>query len=633
MTCISLDDNQIAIKTATRDIRIDIANLLCARMFNCSERREYGSCAFEVRGVFPLVAGLRLLMINDAEGLVIPVMLRGDDDGFRVVIQAAQIVETKGMNRKLMALDVLPDLMNSRVGDDGFFLLPCLSGTLVRFKDYPPSVNRDRIYMDQSEWEKINLMNCFAGKQGDEGILGIVHRGDFFCHVVTELNQDGINRIYPSLGLRHTEGEVISGQDKEVIYRFATGDSAEYPGLARIYRDYLVRERDVSPLKQRVADNPVLDYSVTAMRVKIFMGSKPSVIDGNAPVRVDTTFAQAESILDAMKEAGIDRAVITLVGWNLGGHDGAYPTRFPVEPALGGEEGLRTLIAKALAMGYQIVTHDNYTDVYRSGRDFDYEYIARTPEGRPRVVGIWGGGQSFKACPVVYPERYGADFARVRDLGFCGHTYIDAQSTVLWTCHDPRHPAEEERFCLAQSAMIQWHRAMYGAVATEMAPAYSLPFIDEVATIHSSNNGGFMFKRLPASFTGIIDRVVPFYHLAVHGLVTYQESWVHAYRKEEGGPWRGLLRALAVGARPSMEVSWAGGGNGDAYRDSIRDVLPAYKIAFEELADIHVEPIVGFEELAEHARRVTYANGKSVEVNWGDDTVDGLPSASYRITS
>ncbi len=625
-------DSTFTISSEGRSIRIEAAKVLRARMWNCSEWRDYCSDAFEARGVFPLQNGLRVLMVNDGEGLVAPVILRADEQGFRVIVQAAQIVETKGINRKLMALDVLPDLMRSRVGEAGFFLLPCLSGTLVRFVDHAPAVNRDRIYMDQSEWEKVNLMNCFAMKRGDDGILGIVHRGDFHCHVVTELNQDGENRIYPSFGLRHTEGEAIKPQDKEILYRFASGADADFPGLALTYRDYLLRERDVSPLKERVADNPVLGYSVGAMRVKIFMGSKLKVIDGNGPVRVDTTFEQAEAILDAMKSAGIDRAVVTLVGWNLGGHDGAYPTRFPIEPAFGGEAGLKKLIAKATDMGYQIVPHDNYTDVYRSARDFDYEYIARTPEGRPRVVGIWGGGQSFKACPVVYPERYGADFARVKELGFHGHTYIDAQSTVLWICHNPRHPADEEQFALAQSAMTQWHRAMYGAVATEMAPAYNLPFIDEVHGMHGANNSGFMFERLPASFTRIIDRVVPFYHLAVHGLLTYQESWVHSYRRQyDGATWPGLLRALAIGARPSMEVSWAGGGNGDTYSDSIRDVLPAYKIAFEELADVHVEPVVHFEEFADRGSRVAYANGRSVEVNWTDTPLGDLKPMSYRI--
>ena len=58
-----------------------------------------------------------------------------------------------------------------------------------------------------------------------------------------------------------------------------------------------------------------------------------------------------ERLVRRMQAAGLRKAVITLVGWNLGGHDGAYPQRFPVEPALGGEAGLRKLAALNRADG------------------------------------------------------------------------------------------------------------------------------------------------------------------------------------------------------------------------------------------------------------------------------------------
>ncbi len=622
----------VEISAGRRCFAFDAGQILLARIYDSTLTREYTTSDFRVAQVYPLPNGIRLLMINERDGLVIPVTFKADGDGFRVIVHAGHIVETKGINRKLMAVDVLPDMMTSQRGDSGFFLLPCFSGTLVRFKDHCPTINRDRIYMDQSEWEKVNLANCFAMNRSGEGILAIVHQGDFFCHVVTELNQAGKNRIYPRFGLRHDEGEAIKQQDKEIIYRFAEGEQAKYPGLAMLYRDYLIRERGVSPLKERVADNPVLSYSVDALRTKVYMGEKPGVIDGNAPMRVDTTFEQTETILQSMHEAGIKKAIITLVGWNLGGHDGAYPTRFPVEPALGGEECLKKLIAKALSLGYQIVTHDNCTDMYRSARDWDSDYTARTAEGRQRVSGVWTGGQAFKACPIVYTERYGAEFERIRELGFQGNTYVDAISTVLWRCHDPRHPADEEQYCMAQSAMVQWHRAMYGAVAIELGPAYALPFIDEISTLHGAHNAPGLLNYLSEDFKRIVDEIVPFYQIAVHGLVTYLETWVDSYRDGKTGTWRGMLQAMGVGARPCMQVSWAGGGYGDVYYDSIRDVLPGYKMAYEELAGVHSEFITAYEELAPKARRLVFGNGLCLEVNWGDDAVGDLRPLSYRVT-
>ena len=612
-------------------LEIDLTKALRVTMFDRTLTRPYTVSNFEAEGAQPLAHGVRVHLVNREEGLFIPLVFAPEPDGFRVRVLAGQINEQLAINRKILEVGLLPELMTSRVGDEGFFLLPDFSGTLARFKEHVPTVNRDRLYMEQPEWEKFNQMNCFAMRRGQDSVLAVVHRGDFFCHVVSELNQQGANRIYASFGLRHKDSEIVKQEDKEVVYRFLPG--ADWPELAKAYRQYLVEERGVSPLKARLADNPVLAYSVQAMRVKIFMGLKqPFTPDGSSPMKVHASFAEAAEILDAMWAAGLRKAVVTLVGWNLGGHDGAYPTRFPVEPALGGEEGLRKLIAKATSMGYQIVPHDNWTDVYRAAPDYDPEFVARTEDGEPRVVGIWGGGQAYKCCPVVALERYGLEFDRIKKLGFAGHYYMDAQASVLWRCHDPRHPADEEQFALSLTKLTQMPRLLYGAVATENGPAYTLPFVDEAQFLATPGAVEWPLQYCPESFKRIMDRVVPFYPLAVHGLITYQEKWIHGFRELPGGARQGWLRALAWGCRPCMEVSYTPGANGDAYQDSIRDVMAAYRAAFEELPDIHAETIESYEELSETAARVTFSNGVALAVNWGLKPDRGLEPLSYQVS-
>jgi hypothetical protein len=628
MTRLSYDDGLMTIEAPSRSISLDLTSGVRATLHDLSVDREFDVSEFEPRRIHPLADGLRLHLVNEEHGLFIPVVFKPAEDGFRIIVQAGRVVEQMSINRRLMSLDVLPDLMTTRVGDDGFFLLPDFSGTLVRFENHPPTVTRDRIYMHQSEWEKLSMMNCFGRRHEEGSMLAIVHQGEFFCHAVTEVNQEGVNRIYPSFGLRHNPHEPIKQEDKEIIVRFLGGQEVTYFDMAEVYRDYLIHERDVSPLKDRIDDNPVLAYSVRAMRTKIFHGLKPRSLDGNVEMNIYATFLQAEEILDRMKEAGIDRAVITLVGWNLGGHDGAYPQRFPVEPALGGEEGLRKLIAKARDMGYQVVPHDNLTDMYMAGQTYDPAVTLKDEHQQPVLGGIWGGGQAAKSCPVAYFDRYGPEVTRIRDLGFDGHYYCDAQSNPLYRCHDPQHPADEEQFAMSQCKLTQAYRVLYGAVSQEIAPAYALPFLDEGGQ-HSPYGLGWCMQHVDEKLKRIIDRVVPFYHLAIHGLITYQDSWVHGYR--DGGVRKGVLRALSFGARPSMEVSYTPGANGDYYEDSIRDIQEGYRIAFEELADTHVEVVEDYEELAPEAARIAYANGTEFIANWGDEPVGELEPVSYRI--
>ncbi|MFW5798650.1 MAG: DUF5696 domain-containing protein [Planctomycetota bacterium] len=616
MPNITLTERTLSMTVNGRPIEIDLARCLRVHMADRVLDRHFTASGFDVAGVFPRADGLRVHLYHPEHRLLVPLVFRASADGFRVTLPAGQIVEELGINRRLLAVDLLPDFMQTRVGDDGFFLLPCYSGTLVRFADHASTTHLDRLYMDQSQWEKWNLMNCFAVNRNGSSVLAIVHRGDFFCHAVTELNHSGTNRIYARLGIRHGCNDPLTPADKEVVYRFATGRDADYVGLAKTYRSYLLNERGVSPLKDRVGQNPVLAYSTTAMRTKIFFAKKDNQIDGHGKLRVYTTFKQAQTILDRMHAAGLERAVITLVGWNPGGHDGAYPTRFPVEPALGGEDGLRALVAKAKDMGYQIVPHDGVNDVYRISPDFDPEVLVRCEDGQPRVVGVWAGGQSYKACPLVYYDRYGSDVQRVRDLGFEGHYYIDAQPTPMFRCHDPRHRADEEAYAMALCRMTQLQRALYGAISTETGPTYNLPFVDEVAHLPSAHSAQRLIPKTPPAFQRIMDRIVPFYQIAVHGLVTYQEGWVHGYRQDPGGTRQGLSRLMGWGARPCMEVSYCESPMHGQYEASIRDVTDAYRFAFGEIAETHAELIEDYEECGPESARITYANGRVARFDW-----------------
>lgn len=125
--------------------------------------------------------------------------------------------------------------------------------------------------------------------------------------------------------------------------------------------------------------------------------------------------------------------------------------------------------------------------------------------------------------------------------------------------------------------------------------------------------------------------VVPFYQIAVHGLICYQGVWVHHYRQRPGGVKRGLLQELAFGARPSMEISYTGKCV-DSYLNSIRDLKDAYKRSFSELKGLHIETIEEFEELEpDAAYRTVYSDGTEIAVNFGDRSVCGLAPLSCRI--
>ena len=82
------------------------------------------------------------------------------------------------------------------------------------------------------------------------------------------------------------------------------------------------------------------------------------------PVHAAVTFDRCGDIVREFKRQGVNHAEICLVGWNKGGHDGAYPQLFPVEPALGGEKKLRDFIALSNREGFQTVCHTCFYSAY-----------------------------------------------------------------------------------------------------------------------------------------------------------------------------------------------------------------------------------------------------------------------------
>lgn len=599
--------------------RLPEQKLLAAVCYDMGETRLRRSENFHVVRRIETAEGIHLTLGEDAFGLLVSIRLEFRENGFRVTVPPGGIVEWKSIRYRLMRLCVFPELMETEVGSPGCYLLPVSSGILVDFRERPYTHNTDRIYMDQAEWEKYSMLNCFGCLAPEKNLFCIVEEGDFFCQVDSEFNSGGINRIHATFLIRKKPGDMLRFEPMALVFSDA-GTKADYDDFAFLYRKWFL-SHGATLLRDRIKDNPVLAYSVDAVRVKIFMAQKyPYVPDGSTPVTVHADCGEVCRILDEMKNAGIEKAVVTLVGWNLGGHDGAYPSHFPIEPAIGGEEGLRELIRYAKELGYQIVPHDNWTDIYRNSADFDYEYVARDESQEPVAAGIWGGGQAYKACPMVQLRRYGHEFERIRALGFEGHYYLDAQSTALWTCHSPHHPANEKEFALALASITAIPRALFGAVSIECASAYSVPFIDEVSVIH--------FGHSSAGIDRLSPHFIPFFHIALHGLLLYNYSGVQrrSYQKE------GCLYEIAFGARPGMEVSYRNnGGNGGDCHECLKRLLEPYQICFRQLK-LQTVLIRSFKEPSPGIYRVTYENGMEIAVNTTDIPFEGLEPGSWKLS-
>jgi len=153
------------------------------------------------------------------------------------------------------------------------------------------------------------------------------------------------------------------------------------------------------------------------------MGMKRSSLDGKGEMRSyqswDSSVKPSRSFNSGIRK----RSTSSSWGLNLGGHDGAHPTVFPLEPAHGGEAGFRRMMERLnrpATARRSISTTRTRTSARPTGR--------RRPSSQPSTATCDSTGMDRRlllpAIPQEMLERFGKrDLPRLRDLGLRGMHY------------------------------------------------------------------------------------------------------------------------------------------------------------------------------------------------------------------
>lgn len=402
-------------------------------------------------------------------------------------------------------IDVIPSFAHAKEGDKGFYLFP--DGMLGRFDKRP-----DASY---SSWQTpIKL----SGMQTPERTFAAIVKGmPFECKTFADVKK-GQYRMFHRFIMK----EDLKPYENIVIdYYTLTGDDADYSGMGRLYRNWQLGRGEVRPIKERIKDNPYLKYAALAPEIRIRQGWKPvpspvkeQTLANEPKMKVVVTFDRVGDIVDELKKQGVEKAEICLVGWNKSGHDGRWPTPFPVEPTLGGEAKLRALIKKAQDAGYQIVCHTNSGDTYRISPDFSEADIARNSDGSFQKNACWGGGQMYN---LDYKKSYDKFLPKYHqqtaDLGFRGLHYIDVLSTVRPTVNfDPANP-------LNRKEAAEYANKHLADAAKRMGGAASEGGFDHVAS--TLDYGLYITFKLDKSKwnKAMINEYVPIWHIIYNGII------------------------------------------------------------------------------------------------------------------
>ena len=163
--------------------------------------------------------------------------------------------------------------------------------------------------------------------------------------------------------------------DLVVEHTLLRGDQNSYMGVAKVYQNYLVEEKQL--VKQVIPTKPKTIVEILgAYDVKEYFLGVPY-----NKIKSLTTFDEAQTIADSFTEEGYDINMV-YVGALNGGLRNTIQTKVSFEDVLGGKNGYKKLEQNLSADNIELFLQVNVSQVKGFRRAFDeYSYAAQRLDG------------------------------------------------------------------------------------------------------------------------------------------------------------------------------------------------------------------------------------------------------------
>jgi hypothetical protein len=566
---------------------------------------------------------IHIVVGDRTRGITVGIWMRLNDGALSVLLSPAEVYEYKPTLYRVFAVDVLPGLM--RADAKGEMLLPINTGIICRPGDKPKREDRFLIYGEQSRWELLPNLPVCAVQTPTGGLMALAVAGaaETECRVAT----DGLGggTVGLSFFLRGHDPDPIEPAARDIrIIPIPPGKDVTV-FTAGVLRRHIMGDLGKPTLRQRADESPEVAHLLGAYIMKLFYGVQmqgyafqEQDLSGTPKFILTMTFDEARAGLKQFLDAGVEKVYTQNVGWNYRGHDGAYPTRFPIEERVGGERAFRELIAFGHSIGYQMTVHDNYLDAYEASKDFDLDLVIVDRYGQPQVRGFWGGGASYILWPPAFRCRHLEDqMMQVKALGIRGPYYLDAMGSPLYVNYHPKHRGSRSDLARGIDRLLLAAKKIFGSVATESGFLYNSITPDLVANPGTDWHLSSCRPEWPV--TALLDQRVPLWNLTMSGLVVTENQSLE---------WTDTMRALLYNQHPRYEWATRPGVQPVLDRVMIRKIKARYDLLIkrfghlrtQQMTDYHREGKVetttfedGTRVTADFAHDELHVNGKRIE--------------------
>lgn len=594
---------------------------------------------------------------NDKPVFNLDVIYKLDGDDLVVDIPLKSLEYRK--DYPIYTLTPLPFFGAGGLEDEGYLLVPEGGGALIDFNN--GRVSQNNYYANVYGWDmdisrdavvhntKANF-EVFGIANKDDSFICILEDGKSYAAISADIagknnSYNYVNSIYSICQREQYDvGDIANSEiykyidelpDEDLVQRYRFIDSGDYVDMAKNYGSFLSDKYGQYMALNADSSTPVAIEVVGAVdKVKQIVG-----VPVSRPLEL-TTYKETETIIDTLKNDGIDNMSIKLTGWCNGGVAQKLLKRVNTISGLGSKKDLADLVNYAK-------TQD--VDLYLNGVT-QYEYKSNLLNGffsyRDAAKRISKErAEMYQYSAVTYAAREGAEsyYLLHTDLAQqMADNLVDYSSQLgagvsfeddgndLSADYYKKKPYSRESVLKLQEDRFKKINDSGQKLMINQGNDYAIPYSSVVTNMDLRGN----------DYT-ILDECIPFYQLAIHGYVDYTSESLNVC----GDDLEELLRCAEYGAGLQFtlmkESSFAlqktlyteyYGSDFDAWHDRLVSIYKRYN---DELGHTFNQEMTGHHNISNTLSCTEYADGTKVYVNYDyiDAEADGItiPARDYKV--
>jgi hypothetical protein len=242
---------------------------------------------------------------------------------------------------------------------------------------------------------------------------------------------------------------------------------------------------------------------------------------------------------------------------------------------------------------------------------------------------IWQSGDLYLLSPTKSQEIYTSFEKTAEKYDISGVSFLSIGQYLAYNYNDNDYVTKASCKEIWQT-MLSSSKETFGSTVVEGGNAYVLGNADIIMAVPLEDSG-----------YQITTKSVPFYQMAVHGLVDFTGRAGNL----SSDLTKDKLKWVEYGYLPYFELTYTGSEDlmytdyntlySSTYSSWLEEAASIYKEFNEELTDVRNAYMLSHEEIEEDVYKVTYDNGYTVYVNYRDEsvTVDGqtIEAEAYKV--